>query len=206
MDTRNATVFIVDDDSAVRDSLMLMIEQEGIHVETYPSGEEFLDSFQNASLGCAILDIRMPGMDGIQLQQELNRRNIQLPVIFLTGHGDIPMSVKAIKAGAVDFLTKPVTRESLLSSVRTAIMESQRLIRELANGQDAKSRLAELTEREREVMALAIAGAPNKEIARRLGISHRTVEIHKSKIMHKTGATNLLELARIANEGKLLLQ
>lgn len=206
MDTRNATVFIVDDDSAVRDSLMLMIEQEGIHVETYPSGEEFLDSFQNASLGCAILDIRMPGMDGIQLQQELNRRNIQLPVIFLTGHGDIPMSVKAIKAGAVDFLTKPVTRESLLSSVRTAIMESQRLIRELANGQDAKSRLAELTEREREVMALAIAGAPNKEIARRLGISHRTVEIHKSKIMHKTGATNLLELARIASEGKLLLQ
>lgn len=206
MDARNATVFIVDDDSAVRDSLMLMIEQEGIHVETYPSGEEFLDSFQNASLGCAILDIRMPGMDGIQLQQELNRRNIQLPVIFLTGHGDIPMSVKAIKAGAVDFLTKPVTRESLLSSVRTAIMESQRLIRELANGQDAKSRLAELTEREREVMALAIAGAPNKEIARRLGISHRTVEIHKSKIMHKTGATNLLELARIASEGKLLLQ
>ncbi len=185
---------------------MLMIEQEGIHVETYPSGEEFLDAFQISAPGCAILDIRMPGMDGMQLQQELNRRNIQLPLIFLTGHGDIPMSVKAIKAGAVDFLTKPVTRESLLSSVRTAIMESQRLIRELVNGQDAKSRLAELTEREREVMALAIAGAPNKEIARRLGISHRTVEIHKSKIMHKTGATNLLELARIANEGKLLLQ
>lgn len=206
MDTKNATVFIVDDDSAVRDSHMLMIEQEGIHVETYCSGEEFLDAFQNPSPGCAIVDIRMPGMDGIQLQQELNHRNIQLPVIFLTGHGDIPMSVKAIKAGAVDFLTKPVKRENLLSSVRTAIMESQRLIRELVNGQDAKSRLAELTEREREVMTLAIAGAPNKEIARRLGISHRTVEIHKSKIMHKTGATNLLELARIANEGKLLLQ
>lgn len=206
MDTRNATVFIVDDDSAVRDSLMLMIEQEGIHVETYCSGEEFLDGFQNPSPGCAIVDIRMPGMDGIQLQQELNHRNIQLPIIFLTGHGDIPMSVKAIKAGAVDFLTKPVKRENLLSSVRTAIMESRRLIREMVNGQDAKSRLAELTEREREVMTLAIAGAPNKEIARRLGISHRTVEIHKSKIMHKTGASNLLDLARIANEGKLLLQ
>ena len=206
MDTKNATVFIVDDDSAVRDSLMLMIEQEDIQVETYCSGEEFLNAFQNTSPGCAILDIRMPGMDGIQLQQELNRRNIHLPIIFLTGHGDIPMSVKAIKAGAVDFLTKPVTRDNLLSSVRTAIMESRRLIRELANGQDAKSRLADLTEREREVMTLAIAGSPNKEIARRLGISHRTVEIHKSKIMHKTGATNLLELARIANEGKLLLQ
>ena len=206
MDTKNATVFIVDDDSAVRDSLMLMIEQEDIQVETYCSGEEFLNAFQNTSPGCAILDIRMPGMDGIQLQQELNRRNIHLPIIFLTGHGDIPMSVKAIKAGAVDFLTKPVTRDNLLSSVRTAIMESRRLIRELANGQDAKSRLADLTEREREVMTLAIAGSPNKEIARRLGISHRTLEIHKSKIMHKTGATNLLELARIANEGKLLLQ
>lgn len=204
MDTANATVFIVDDDSAVRDSLMLMIEQEGIQVQTYASSEEFLDAFQNAALGCAILDIRMPGMDGIQLQQELNKRNIQLPVIFLTGHGDIPMSVKAVKAGAVDFLTKPVMRENLLSSVRTALMESQRIIQELANGQDAKSRLADLTEREREVMTLAIAGSPNKEIARRLGISHRTVEIHKSKIMHKTGATNLLELARIASEGKLL--
>lgn len=203
MNTSEATVFIVDDDSAVRDSLMLMIEQEGINVETYNNGEDFLNACKNETFGCAILDIRMPGIDGMQLQQELNRRNIKLPVVFLTGHGDIPLSVKAVKAGAVDFLTKPVTRENLLSSVRSAILESQRLITQLENGQDAKSKLAELTEREREVMALAVAGAPNKEIARRLGISHRTVEIHKSKIMHKTGAANLLDLARIANEGRL---
>lgn len=204
MITSEATVYIVDDDAAVRDSLMLMIEQEGIKVQTYNNSEDFLSANQDESYGCAVLDIRMPGMDGMQLQQELNRRNIRLPIIFLTGHGDIPLSVKAVKAGAVDFLTKPVTRESLLSSVRSAILESQRLIDQMANGRDAKSRLADLTDREREVMALAVAGSPNKEIARRLGISHRTVEIHKSKIMHKTGATNLLDLARIANEGKLL--
>ena len=204
MTISEAKVFIVDDDCAVRDSLMLMIEQEGIKVGTYSNGEDFLNACCKNAYGCAILDIRMPGMDGMQLQQELNRRNIKLPIIFLTGHGDIPLSVKAVKAGAVDFLTKPVTRENLLLSVRSAILESQRLITQLANGQDAKSKLADLTDREREVMALAVAGAPNKEIARRLGISHRTVEIHKSKIMHKTGATILLDLARIANEGRLL--
>lgn len=206
MNTNGATVFIVDDDAAVRDSLMLMIEQEGIQVSTYSNGEDFLNNCSKDTYGCAILDIRMPGMDGLQLQQELNRRNIKLPVIFLTGHGDIPMSVKAVKAGAADFLTKPVTRENLLISVRSAILESKRLIAQLASGQDAKSKLADLTEREREVMALAVAGAPNKEIARHLGISHRTVEIHKSKIMHKTGASNLLDLARLANEGRLLGQ
>lgn len=204
MNITETRVFIIDDDAAVRDSLMLMIEQEGMKVKTFSSGEEFLAAYRNDTYGCAVIDIRMPGMDGLQLQHELSLRNIQLPIIFLTGHGDIPLSVKAIKAGAVDFLTKPVTRESLLSSVRSAILESRRLMTELANGEDAKSRLADLTEREREVMALAVAGSPNKEIARRLGISHRTVEIHKSKIMHKTRAANLLDLARIASEGKLI--
>lgn len=203
MSISEPTVFIVDDDAAVRDSLMLMIEQEGIAVKTFNNGDEFLAAYQPECLGCAVIDIRMPGMDGMQLQEELCQRNILLPIIFLTGHGDIPLSVKAVKAGAMDFLTKPVTRDALLASVRSAILESKRLIAQLENGQDAKLRLADLTEREREVMALAVAGSPNKEIARRLGISHRTVEIHKSKIMHKTGAINLLDLARIANEGGL---
>ncbi len=198
------TVFIIDDDAAVRDSLMLMIEQEGIMVKTFCSGDEFLQAYEPEYLGCAIIDIRMPGMDGMQLQEELNKRNILLPVIFLTGHGDIPMSVKAVKAGALDFLTKPVTRDSLLSSVRSAILDSKRLLTQLEDGQHAKSRLAELTEREREVMTLAVSGLPNKDIARRLDISHRTVEIHKSKIMHKTGAANLLDLARIASEGGMV--
>jgi FixJ family two-component response regulator len=197
------TVFIVDDDSAIRDSLTLMISQENIAVNTYASAEEFLDATLPACIGCIIIDIRMPGLDGMQLQEVLSERNTLLPIIFLTGHGDIPMSVRAIKAGALDFLTKPVTREKLMASVRSAILESQRIMSENISQQDAISRIAELTDRERDVMVLAIQGYPNKEIARHLGISHRTVEIHKSKVMHKTGAVNLLDLARIAHEGEI---
>ncbi len=200
MNTSSATIFIVDDDPSILDSLSLMIAQENLAVETFADAEAFLAACQPKHLGCAIIDIRMPGMDGMQLQQELSKRNILLPVIFLTGHGDIPMSVRAIKAGAVDFLTKPVTREKLLTSVRSAILESEKILSENTSHQNAQSLLADLTDRERDVMVLAIQGYPNKEIARRLGISHRTVEIHKSKIMHKTGAINLLDLARIVHE------
>lgn len=195
------TVFIVDDDPAVRDSLTLMIEQEDIAVEAFESAETFLAACRTECRGCAIIDIRMPGMDGMQLQEALSERGIPLPIIFLTGHGDIPMSVRAIKAGAVDFLTKPVTREKLMECVRVAIQAGERMFAQHATNQEAMSHLATLTEREREVMALAVTGRPNKEIARRLGISHRTVEIHKSNIMHKTGAANLLDLARIAQKG-----
>lgn len=201
MNTPPATVFIVDDDPAVRDSLTLMIEQEDIAVEAFENAETFLTACQTKRRGCAIIDIRMPGMDGMQLQEALSEHGILLPIIFLTGHGNIPMSVRAIKAGAVDFLTKPVTREKLMECIRSAIQAGERIFAQLANNQEAMSRLANLTEREREVMALAVNGHPNKEIARRMGISHRTVEIHKSKIMSKTGAANLLDLARIAKEG-----
>ncbi len=204
MNTPVSTVFIIDDDPAVRDSVAMMVEQEGIAVKTFDGGEAFLADYQHECCGCAVIDVRMPGMNGLQLQKEMVARKILLPIIFLTGHGDIPMSVGAIKAGAVDFLTKPVTREKLLASIRPAIRESEKLLAQAASTDEAKSLLASLTEREREVMALAIAGFPNKEIARRLGISHRTVEIHKSKIMHKTGAINLLDLASIAHESGLL--
>lgn len=203
MSTLQPTVFIVDDEPAIRDSLALMIEQDRLAVETFESAEAFLSACHEESFGCIIIDIRMPGMDGMQLQDELSRRGILLPVIFLTGHGDIPMSVRAIKAGAVDFLTKPVTRDKLLASVRSAIQSGEKMLAKVARIQQARSLLADLTDREREVMALAAGGHPNKEIARRLGISHRTVEIHKAKIMHKTGAVNLLDLARMAHEGGL---
>lgn len=204
MSMAQATVFIVDDDPAVRDSLTLMMEQEGMAVRSFESGEAFLAACQPECRGCVVIDVRMSGMDGMQLQNALNERKILLPVIFLTGHGDIPMSVRAIKAGAEDFLTKPVTREKLVASVRAAIQESDRRLEQAAHSRDARTHLTELTEREKEVLALAVAGCPNKEIGRRLGISHRTVEIHKSKIMHKTGAINLLDLARIAHEGGLI--
>lgn len=200
MSAHSVTVFIVDDDSAVRDSLSLMIGQENIAVEAFDNAETFLATCQADRFGCAIIDIRMPGMDGMQLQETLSARGIILPIIFLTGHGDIPMSVRAIKAGAVDFLTKPVTREKLMECVRSAIQAGEKIYAQHASNQAAMSRLKYLTGREREVMTLAVTGHPNKEIARRLGISHRTVEIHKSKIMSKTGAANLLDLARIAQE------
>lgn len=204
MNLSSPIVYIVDDDDAVRDALMLMLQQEHITVSTFASGIDFLNAVTEQCHGCLILDIRMPGMDGMQLQQQLIAQKVQLPIIFLTGHGDIPQSVTAIKSGAMDFLTKPVTREQLLSAVKSALSESERRLMQLEHGLDAQSKLASLTEREQEVMKLAIIGHPNKEIARHLGISHRTVEIHKSKIMHKTGANNLLDLARIANESDLI--
>jgi FixJ family two-component response regulator len=206
MTSPRPTVFIVDDDLAVRDSLTLLIEQEGISVHTFEDTEIFLNSartFDDKTTGCIILDIHMPGMSGIQLQEELSHYNCMMPIIFLTGYGDIPTSVKTMKAGAMDFLTKPVTCEKLLNCIQSAFLECKQRIERNKHNQDALSRLANLTKREREVMELAIQGYHNKEIASRLGISFRTVEIHRANIMSKTGAINLLDLARIAYEGRL---
>jgi FixJ family two-component response regulator len=191
------SVYIVDDDAAVRDALTLLLEQEAIEVQAYASAEDFLATNLEAATGCAIVDIRMAGMDGMQLQAELARREIRLPIIFLTGHGNIPMSVRAIKSGAVDFLTKPITAETLLASVRAAMLENEKKLALLAEGQTALNRINALTERERDVMQLAVEGLCNKDIARRLEISHRTVEIHKARVMHKTGTNSVLELAKL---------
>lgn len=203
MSTTTPTIFIIDDDPAVRDALSMMIEQEGFIAKTFESGKAFLEAYQSECCGCVVTDVRMPEMDGLQLQKELIRQHKILPIIFLTAYGDIPMTVSAVKAGAMDFLTKPVTREKLLASVYAAIREDEDKLAVQRDVQKAKYLLDSLTGREREVMVLAIAGLPNKEIARRLNISHRTVEIHKSNIMHKTGAINLLDLASIAREGGL---
>ena len=200
MNSPTTTIFVVDDDAAVRDSLTLMLEQENLYVEAFATAADFLAAYRTDRFGCIIIDVRMPGMDGIQLQQKLIERGSPLPIIFLTGHGDIPTSVRAIKAGAVDFLTKPISREKLVAAVRAAIGQYQQALDQIAL---VASRLADLTEREREVMTLAVLGNPNKEIAILLGISHRTVEIHKSHIMHKTGAANLLDLARLAQDAGL---
>jgi len=196
-----ARIFVVDDDPAVRESLSLLLEQEDFQVETYDSAAAFLAACPPGPHSCAIVDIRMPVMDGMQLQAELTRRGIPLPVIFLTGHGDIPLSGRAIKLGAFDFLTKSVSGATLLESVRMALLESDRLNLIAASNQSAVERIASLTEREREVMALAVAGLSNKETAKRLGISHRTVEIHRARVMHKTGAESLVDLVRIAKAG-----
>ena len=189
-------VYLVDDDAAVRDSLRLLCETAGLAVESYASAEAFLGAFRPERAGCLVLDVRMEQMSGPELHAELRRRGSQLPVIYLTGHGDVLMAVQAMKAGAADFLTKPVEGKLLLERIG-ALLQLDRERR------DRSEVLTLLTPREREIMLLALAGRSNKDIAKRLGISHRTVEIHRSRILRKTGATGLLELARFAAESGL---
>lgn len=204
MNAAQPTIFIVDDDHFVRDALKLMIEQENLAVQCYESGEAFLKRCPQIDNGCILLDVQMLGMNGLTLQQILAERHMPLPIIFLTGNGNIPMSVRAIKAGAVDFLTKPVTRGKLIAAIETALQENRKILQQTSLAEDAGALIARLTAREKDVMQLAIAGLPNKEIARKLDISFRTVEVHKSRIMQKTGAGNLIELARIARESGIV--
>jgi two-component system response regulator FixJ len=178
----------VDDDDAVRRGLVAMFDAAGLPVESFGSAKAFLQSYRHGRSGCLVLDVNMPDMTGPELHAELNRRGTQLPIIFLTGHGDIPMTVKALQAGAVDFLTKPVDGAVLLQRVRAALEQSG----QLAQG------LASLTEREREVMVHMTAGRSSKETARELGISYRTVELYRSRILQKMKARSVLELADIA--------
>lgn len=195
----NSTVYVVDDDDAVRDALTMQMEASGYTVAAFASASEFLDVCTPGTRGCIILDVDMPVMDGPALQEELLRRNVQLPVIFLSGKGTIPVTVRTIKAGAMDFLIKPVDGPVLLASVQKALQQDLLLQKQAEAFQSIASRLARLTEREREVMKLAVEGLTSKEMAQRLGISYRTVEIHRGHVMNKTGASNLLELARIAS-------
>ena len=192
-------VFIVDDDAVVLDSLRMLLETAGYAVATFHGAEDFLEICTPDTHGCIILDVNMPDMDGPALQEELNRRGLQLPVIFLSGHGTIPLTVRALKAGAMDFLTKPVKGSDLLDRVREAMNQCSVLQQQAKEVQSVTSRLAMLTERENEVLKLAVEGHTSKEIAQRLGISYRTVEIHRAHVMQKTGASNMLELARITS-------
>lgn len=191
-------VYIVDDDAAVRDSLSLLCETAGLKVECHASAESFLRAYRPGQAGCLILDVSMGQMSGPELHAELIRRGSQLPVIYLTAHGDIPMTVRAMKAGAADFLTKPVNGATLLDRVQAALAQSCEFLHRQKNVAVRHQRLALLTPREREVMLLALAGCCNKDIASLLGISHRTVEIHRSRILQKTGTASMLELARLA--------
>jgi len=193
----DSNVYVVDDDAAVRDALAMLLEVSGYAVASFGTAPEFLDVCTPDTMGCIILDVDMPGMDGPALQQELIRRGVQLPVIFLSGKGTIPVTVRTIKAGAMDFLTKPVDGYVLLARVQKALEHGLLLQKQAEAFQSIALRLAKLTERE--FMKLAVAGLSSKEIAQHLGISYRTVEIHRAQVMHKTGASNLLELPRIAN-------
>ncbi len=190
-------VFVVDDDQAMRSSLQWLIESVGMQVRTFSSADEFLTAYQPHWSGCLLLDVRMPGMSGLELQAHLMQTDIRLPVIIITGHGDVTMAVKAMKAGAVDFIEKPFNDDDLLISIRNALQydEKQRTLRTHCN--EIAARLTSLTPREYEVMTMVTAGQSNKEIAASLGVSAKTIEVHRARVMDKMQANSLAELVRL---------
>lgn len=191
------TIHLIDDDPAVRDSLTLLLEQEGYAVQTFDSADAFLEAARPDWRGCAIVDLRMPSKDGLALQEEMVELGLLLPVVFLTGHGDIPATVQAMRRGAVDFLTKPVKAAELVASIRQALQVAELLQEQSQKSEAANAAVDTLTDREREVMQRVAKGLSNKEIARELGISHRTVEIHRARVMRKTGARSEMDLFQL---------
>jgi FixJ family two-component response regulator len=194
------TVFLVDDDASVRRALTRLIRSAGYEVQAFASARDFLDCWRlsEESPGCLVLDVRMPGLSGLDLQRELQAANALLPIIFITGHGDIPMSVKAMKDGAVDFLPKPVRDKELLSAIKQALARADHDHAERLDVEDLQRRLGTLTPREREVMTLVVRGFLNKQIAFELGIVEKTVKVHRARVMEKMAVQSLAELVRIA--------
>ena len=191
------TVFVVDDDRAMRESLSWLLDSVGLRVRSYATAADFLAEHDPAQPGCLVLDVRMPGMSGLDLQAELARRGVELPTIVITGHAEVSMAVRAVKAGALDFIEKPFSDQLLLDRVRQALevdLEAREVRR---RREDARRRLATLTAREREVLDLVVAGKANKEIASALGVSPKTVEVHRAHVMSKMCVDSLAELIRI---------
>ena len=197
MTTEKPVAFVVDDDEAVRDALALHLDLAGLSVRCCASAAEFLDAASPDQPGCAILDIRMPGMDGLNLQQEMVRRGLTLPVIIITGHGDVTAAVRAFRAGAVDFLQKPFDEDLLIERVQEAFERDLAARRAEVEAGEIRRRLALLSPRELEVMQLVAEGLPNKTIAQRLSIGIRTVETHRARVLEKMEARNAPELARM---------
>jgi FixJ family two-component response regulator len=198
------TVFVVDDDPAVLKSLSRLLRSAQLTAATFGSPQEFLDRHDSSATGCIVLDIAMPGLNGLALQQALTAKGSPLPIIFLTGQGDIPTSVKAIKSGAVDFLTKPVSDDELLKAIHEA-MEKERAARKpRAELDDFQRRLAMLTPREREVLTHVVSGQLNKEIADVLGTVEKTIKVHRARVMEKMKARSLAELVRLAERAGII--
>lgn len=191
-------VFIVDDDEAMRDSLAWLLESQGFRVRIFDSAEAFLEAYSEDMAGCLVLDVRMPGMSGLELHERLNARQATLPVIFITGHGDVPMAVGALKKGAADFIEKPFNDRDMLNLIEQCLAKDRAHCEKRRQDATVVGRLAQLTQREREVMDLIIAGKLNKQIADILGISIKTVEAHRARIMEKMAARTLAELVQSA--------
>jgi RNA polymerase sigma factor (sigma-70 family) len=194
---KNPVIMVVDDDSGVRNALRSLLKSVGLECALYPSAQEFLAAYQPAQPGCLVLDIRMPGMSGLELQQQLNLRGAVIPVIFMTGHGDIPMAVEAMQHGAFDFLQKPFRDQDLLDRIQKAIAKDAEQRESLGEHERIKAHLDSLTAREREVLDLMTEGKQNKVIAQDLGVSPRTIEIHRARVMEKMNAQSVAQLVRM---------
>jgi FixJ family two-component response regulator len=193
-------VFVVDDDAAVRLAIKDLLESVGIQVRTFASGAEFKARTPAEAPSCLILDVRLPGMSGLKFQRELTAAGVEIPIIFITGHGDIPITVQAMKAGAVDFLTKPFREQELLDAIHKAVDQDRQRREQTADVARLRQRYEELTPREREVMALVTQGLLNKQIAVELRASETTVKIHRGQVMRKMGAESLADLVRMADK------
>ncbi|MEY4763225.1 MAG: hypothetical protein RLZZ200_3082 [Pseudomonadota bacterium] len=200
MKTPVETVIVVDDDEAVRSSLRLLMKSVGLAVETYGSATDFLAAYNAAVPGCLVLDVRMPGMSGLELQEQLNLKGAIIPVIFVTGHGDVPMAVEAMQHGAFDFLQKPFRDQDLLDRIQRALASDRDNRAQLTQKDQIRARLDSLTPREREVLQLMTRGRPNKLMAADLGLSQRTIEIHRARVMEKMQAASLAQLVRMTLE------
>ena len=192
-------VFVVDDDPSMRATLTDVMRSVGLQVQTFASAREFMDSKPPDAPGCLVLDVRLPGQSGLDFQRTLAKSGMELPVVFITGHGDVSMSVRAMKAGAVDFLIKPFRDQDLLDAVHAAIERDRTRRQQVIGVGDLKERYRSLTERERDIMALVVVGRLNKLIASELGLAEVTVKAHRSQLMHKMGAKSLPELVRMAD-------
>lgn len=192
-----ATVFVVDDDPAVGDAIRLLLRSVGLPTATYLSAADFLAAYDPGRPGCLVLDVRMPGMSGIELQERLKELGSTLPIIFVTAHGDVPMAVDAMKAGAVDFVQKPFRDQELLDRIQHALAFDARLLEERSELTEIEARIASLTPRETEVMELVVGGKSNKKIARILGISQRTVEVHRASVMEKMEVGSVSRLVQL---------
>ena len=197
MKTDAPIVFVVDDDEAVRGSLRLLIRSVGLQAQAYASAREFIDAYDAHQHGCLVLDVRMPGMSGLELQQQLNQRGATIPVVFISGHGDVPMAVEAMQQGAFDFLQKPFRDQDLLDRVQRALARDAHQRANFAALAQIHERLESLTPRERQVLQMVTLGKANKVIGADLGVSQRTVEIHRAHVMEKMQARSLAELVRM---------